>query len=467
MPELDAFQVAAVESKASRLAIAAPAGSGKTRVLIERVVWLTTRSNDVASHRDTAGRTLVLTFARKAAQEVRHRLQERGRTDVMVKTFHAWALELVRRSHVVAGRLVLEQEKQTLLWKIGCRMFLTARHRARVAQVCATNNWSQPFLVRQLIMIQTALTQRGVGLMNPDFLVCATQDELAALVKTLMQTYQSVLQQNGASDFALLIQSALGSTMLHTPNYRHVFVDEVQDAAASELDLIRKYCAHAESQTWVGDSNQSLYGWRGAAGRIPEAHTKLSLRYNYRSTANVIGVVNSFLQRHVPAAEPITPHRALATPPEIICYPRYEEDRLCLRLIGELVQKGFAQKDIVILARAHVPLEQLKKTQARYPHVRAATVHAFKGLEARAVIIVNVAQNRFGFPAHAKGDTHPLLQRLAQYDRQREECNIFYVAMTRARDRLIMCSPQGEPSPFADAFSKQIARRVTLASNNF
>jgi len=458
---LDSYQRAAATSQAARLAISAPAGSGKTRVLIERVAWL------VRSQAARPKNILVLTFAKKAAREIADRLaaQDPSKVDlalVQVRTFHAWALQLIRRSHTNVGHLILEQEKHDLLWRIGCSLFADGRYRTVVQHVCQQENWSQPFLLRQLIDIQTRLTQSGVDLEDPRLRLRAEQNQLARLVFAHLFNYQTMLKRHGASDFSLLVASALRQRLVHPPSYQHVLVDEAQDAAANELALIKKYCGRAESRTWVGDPNQSLYGWRGARGSIPDAGQQLQLKYNYRSTADIVRTVNRFLKQSS-NAQLILPSRPSGLAVQVIAYARFGEDALCSRLIAELLQQGFQQADIVILARAHLPLDSLQQTRSRFPKVLLATVHAYKGLESPVVIIINAAQNRFGFPAQSKGGVHPLISEFAGYDAVREERNIFYVALTRARDRLVICVPAEQPAPFTQPLTGKSVRRVTLA----
>ena len=113
--QLDEFQRAAVQASDSPLLITAPAGAGKTSVLVERVRWL------IDSGKANPKNIVVLTFAAKAAKELRERLQARG-LSVNALTFHAWAYQLLRTMHRFPFRLISEREHDVLLRRLLIRL---------------------------------------------------------------------------------------------------------------------------------------------------------------------------------------------------------------------------------------------------------------------------------------------------------------------------------------------------------
>ncbi|MFH0830990.1 MAG: 3'-5' exonuclease, partial [Parcubacteria group bacterium] len=309
--------------------------------------------------------------------------------------------------------------------------------------------------------------QAGVSACDDRLITLQKSDGFALLAAKLCLAFDNVLVKNGVADFSSLVASALKARehLLWQNKVEHVLVDEVQDANQQELTLVANI-AGTSCRTWVGDPNQSLYGWRGSAGCVPKTLSVCFLRNNYRSSARIIACVNAFLsastiKTDVPFTK-IQAHRQEGCLPTLITYPRYGEDQLCLRLVNELLGQDFGEQDILILSRAHEPLKQLHQTHARYTKVRLATVHAVKGLEAPVVIIIGAAAGRFGFPAEQHGRGLAVLNTLAGYDQTREEHNIFYVALTRARDRLVIAVPQQQKSPFTQELSRRIVRRVTV-----
>ncbi|MFH0830622.1 MAG: UvrD-helicase domain-containing protein, partial [Parcubacteria group bacterium] len=138
MPDSDPYQLAAVTSPAQELSVVAPAGSGKTHVLVERVRWLLNKQKVQPK------RVLVLTFAHKAAAELRLRLGASGCSGVTAETFHAWAYRQVKRTHLWPGRLVLEAERHQLLWKLAIRLLRDSRLAVVARELRAIENWSEP-----------------------------------------------------------------------------------------------------------------------------------------------------------------------------------------------------------------------------------------------------------------------------------------------------------------------------------
>jgi superfamily I DNA/RNA helicase len=165
--ELDAFQRAALTACDSPLLITAPAGAGKTSVLIERVGWL------IGQGLTTEKRIVVLTFANKAAKELRERLALRGLA-VTAMTFHAWAYSLLKSLHRLPFRLISDKEKDVLLRRLLIRMLSDRVQGGEIRKVAAEHNWSLTFLAREVIRVIETLRQFG---WQPDSVVKAVQEK--------------------------------------------------------------------------------------------------------------------------------------------------------------------------------------------------------------------------------------------------------------------------------------------------
>jgi DNA helicase-4 len=459
--ELDEFQRAAVTARESPLLITAPAGAGKTSVLIERVRWL------LAGGHANEKSMVVLTFANKAAKELRERLAQRG-IAVEAQTFHAWAYTLLRSLHRFPFRLVSDAERETLLRRLLVRTLSDSSHGAELRGLAKEHNWSLTFLAREVIRVIETLRQFGwrVGSVAEAVRERKIEWPFTDVMLRLWSNYERVLKKHSAFDFPLLISEALvqlsSDPKLCARIQRKsncVLVDEVQDANPEELALLRLIAKNARI-TYVGDLLQAIYAWRGAVPFAQEA-TEKKLQNNYRSDAHVVSLVNAFTshaigQQDFRAVQPGV-HR-----PVVVVHERYAERDVTTHLLGELKEKGYRPKDVLVLARAWNPLREIEALRKSFPGIRLSTVHAAKGLEAPVVILLRCSEDRFGFPLPQREQHHVILRELTKYAQEAEEKRLFYVALTRARERLILLSQKNAPSPFLKAITNKKADYVTL-----
>ena len=223
------------------LAVIAPPGSGKTRVLTARVLDL--------ARRGEAQATLALTFTRQAANEMRNRLATRLSKEVLdaitIGTFHSVAYGLVRAHYRELG---FNREP-------GVCDPAYSRHLLRRAWREA----GQPGDFEALV--QTVLAEKGQG-RRP-------QDGDAGKV---YEIYENYLRQAGLVDFDDMINlalSILAEDISPIPStFRHVLVDEFQDTDERQVLILHLIAHDVEDVFAVGDPLQSIYRWRGA---LPDA----------------------------------------------------------------------------------------------------------------------------------------------------------------------------------------------------
>jgi DNA helicase-4 len=452
---LDQFQQAAVTDARTTLFVSAPAGSGKTRVLIKRVEWLVERGLEPK-------KILVLTFARRAAKEIRERLHKQNFADVKAFTFHAWAYQLARSLHTHAFELITPDRRTLLLRRIFVSL-LASQYGATIRSQAEALNWSLPFFVRETVSSIERMQQFGYGPQQLEaFDRSDSQNWPAQTVQIVWRLYDKLLKNHGACDFPQLITQAtsiLESGSVRRQRFQHVLVDEVQDASPDELRLLQKALSSDTAVTWIGDRRQAIYAWRGAIPFAVQAPVR-ELRVNYRSDANIISLVNDFCRNQV--NQSIQASRSAIVTPTLVRHTRYYELSALDAVLTEVAQHGISSRDCLILARTNSTLSRVSAIARRWPGVTLLTVHAAKGLEARVVVVLGCSRERFGFPLPERTTQHPL-DSFARYDRSAEEERLFYVALTRAKDQLILMGDIDNPSPYLKRFSRSKLRRVTLA----
>lgn len=292
--------------------VMAGAGSGKTRTIVARVVHLLRTGTDPSS-------ILCLTFTRKAAREMKHRIEkEAGESAkrITVSTFHALALDLLRTYPTSCGRTssfsVWDDDVQRHEIKSLVKGHPLAEPREGQGSKGKLLEWVSASDVSDML---DTLRENGETLPGKAFFAqMGTLHEQAWEVAT---AYEELKATCNALDFADLVWMVtlrllgLDSTQRATIQARwsHVIVDEYQDTnRIQEMFLARLVEPHRNLMV-VGDEDQAIYAFRGSdvefirsfPTRYPGAVTYL-LGRNYRSTPNVVNAANALIsqnkQRH-------------------------------------------------------------------------------------------------------------------------------------------------------------------------
>lgn len=288
--QLNPQQEQAVKHQDGPLMVLAGAGSGKTRVLVERIVGLVKRGVHPS-------RILAVTFTNKAAGEMRLRLGETlgyHASSMWIGTFHSTCARLLRIYHKEVGLS---------------------------AEYAIFDNDDQLRLVSALLKemnLKDAATPRSV--LNA---IGAAKNEgkdpvehnqfsyIGDVVEVIFPLYREALKREDAVDFNDLLLKVC--ELFHheevSPQLRgrfhHVLVDEFQDTNPVQYELVQGFVADTRNLTVVGDDDQSIYSWRGAEPRnlldfkrdYPDAEA-VKLEQNYRSTSVILNAANAVISNN-------------------------------------------------------------------------------------------------------------------------------------------------------------------------
>jgi DNA helicase-2/ATP-dependent DNA helicase PcrA len=297
---LNPQQRAAVVHQGGPLLIVAGAGSGKTRVLTNRIAYL-------LAERDVhPGEILAITFTNKAAGEMKDRVAAlvgpRART-MWVSTFHSMCVRILRRDGRTLGlkssfSIYDADDSKRLLTLVGRELDLDSKRfppRSLAAQISNLKN--------ELVTAAAWAEQ-------------ASTPPEKTLAK-VYERYQQRLTEAHALDFDDLIMSTVGLLQNHPEvaedyrrRFRHIMVDEYQDTNHAQYVLVHELTRSTTARppaelAVVGDADQSIYAFRGATIRnileferdYPDATTIL-LEQNYRSTQTILNAANSVIARN-------------------------------------------------------------------------------------------------------------------------------------------------------------------------
>src|SRR5712671_7277650 len=295
--ELNPQQAAAATHGDGPLLIIAGAGTGKTRTLVYRVAHLIERGVK-------AERILLLTFTRRAAQEMLSRAEKLvGGNSKRVHggTFHATAHRLLRRYGQAAGLA-----KDFTIMDQGDSADLMQLSRAQLGYAAKSKRFPKKETLQYVYSrhINTGISVEDIVRDDyPQFV-----DYLEDFGK-IFGDYTRRKQERNLVDYddlllfwALLVEAAPELSKRITGMYDHILVDEYQDTNVLQARILRGMCSGHRNITVVGDDAQSIYSFRGANFRnildFPkqfQGATIVALEQNYRSTQPILSVTNTLI----------------------------------------------------------------------------------------------------------------------------------------------------------------------------
>ncbi|MDR0355651.1 MAG: UvrD-helicase domain-containing protein [Deltaproteobacteria bacterium] len=484
LTDLSSEQLAAVTFAGPALALTAGPGAGKTMVLVRRAAYLTRQG--------AAENMLLTTYTRKAAEELAQRLQGLlgpSADRVRVSTLHALALELASArspDHKLAEPQTLDEivGRAAKICRVSPRRFqnLCALKKNNlmlaefasltvyfdpvegVLKPCEPNDLSWTELLRAPDSTESPGEERPV--VSTERIRAAARAEAAAL-----HAYQRELARLKLWDFDDLILEATRLCLDgFAPAFSAVLADEFQDFSLAQYALLSALSQKASSFTVIGDPEQSIYGFRGACGDIfekveadrPEL-VKMDLSLNFRSNPSICLASEAVRPQGGRRRSPVRP-----VDPEKIARAQLKNPQAEAAWVVERISavlgvtslsgggsaafdkeklSGINFRDIAVLFRIRHLGEEVAKALdlAGFPWQMAGekeetaadgldfqadkisllTMHAAKGLEFRAVFVIGLDEGLCPFELQDKVD-------LA------EERRLFYVALTRAKDRLCL-----------------------------
>lgn len=355
-------QEAAVAHGAGPLRLLAGAGSGKTTTLVRRILHL------IHSGACAPGQLLMLTFTTKATADMRRKVAEAlppGSDQPRIETYHAYALALVQE---FAAELGLAPHP-ALLTPGPVKLF-TRRHFDRLG-IQSMDLSRLDSAVKAALDFFSWHRHEGSYLLPDERLLAQVPPEEAGQLAELLEAhrrYRALLAEQGALDYDDLIAQAVELLerneqvrRLVQERYPYLLVDEYQDTDHLQSRYIRLLAGDRANLTIVGDPDQTIYSWRGAAvSNILSFHerypgvTTIPMVTNYRSTPEILAAANAVIaQNQRGKAEPLVADRSSGPRPQGRQAPDWESEarwlaQEALRLHEE---HGIAWSEIAVLVR--------------------------------------------------------------------------------------------------------------------
>ncbi|MCC3270694.1 DNA helicase PcrA [Arthrobacter gengyunqii] len=374
---LNPQQEEAVKHAGSPLLIVAGAGSGKTRVLSHRIAYL------MATGRSNPGQILAITFTNKAAAEMRERIETLvgGVAKTMwISTFHSSCVRILRR------------EAKSVGMNSNFSIYDSADSLRLITLVAKGLDLDPKRFTPKMIMHKISALKNEL-IDDESFAASANySDPFEQAVADVYKGYTERMRSANAMDFDDLIAQTVymfrafpGVAEYYRRRFRHILVDEYQDTNHAQYALVRELVGVPGEHntvdippaelTVVGDSDQSIYAFRGADVRnivdfekdYPTARTIL-LEQNYRSTQTILNAANAVISRN-----PNRPEKRLWTAEgngeKIIGYVgenEHEEARFIAEEIDRLQdEEGLRPGDVAVFYRTNAQSRSLEDVLVR------------------------------------------------------------------------------------------------------
>jgi len=295
LDSLNPPQLQAVTHTGAPLLVIAGAGSGKTRVLTQRIAYLLAEKNV------SPDSILAITFTNKAAAEMKERVRLAvgpAANQMWVSTFHSACVRILRKDAKLLGRTstfsIYDQSDSTRL----------------VSSIMESEGIDQRRFTPRSLLAQ--ISRQKSELIDVDTFAARAESPTETLLVPVYREYERRLAMANAFDFDDLISATVALfqlnpelAMSYRERFRHVLVDEYQDTNPSQYALVKEMVGATGELCVVGDADQAIYAFRGATIRnieeferdFPEARV-ITLDQNYRSTQTVLTAANAVISKN-------------------------------------------------------------------------------------------------------------------------------------------------------------------------
>ena len=381
--KLNPRQTEAVKYVSGPCLVLAGAGSGKTRVITNKIAYLVQKCDYKARN------IAALTFTNKAAREMKERVgQTLGRQEskgLMVSTFHTLGLNIVRR------------ECKYLGLKANFSLFDAQDQMALLKELTEEELDGDKDLLKQL---QSTISNWKNDMLSPVDAAGRSQTERDQLFAHCYEMYQRQMKAYNALDFddlilmpVLLLRDNQEVRQRWQNRIRYLLVDEYQDTNTSQYLFVKLLVGERARFTVVGDDDQSVYSWRGAQPENLALLNKdfpnlkvVKLEQNYRSTSRILRTANILIANNPHLFEKAL-FSAIPDGAMIKVLTAKNEEHEAEKVVGELIAHRFmnntAYKDYAILYRGNHQSRLFEKAlmQNRIPYKISGGTSFFSRVE--------------------------------------------------------------------------------------
>lgn len=494
---LDQDQKKVVTSNYKHLLVTAGAGSGKTLTIIGKIRYL------IEIEKLKEDQIICISFTNEATNNLKEKLKTYYNYNINCYTFHKLGLDILKtKNFKIASTDLLDyiteeyfttiiktninNQKRTLTFlKIKYNNF---NYQKKYELISKKELTSLKDLIKKFINLLKANNYSQTSFLN--FLQNATskqEKDFLILTYYIYYEYQKELTSQKQIDFNDMI--ALATKYLEKNNYskpiKYIIIDEFQDTSKVRFDLVKILLEKTNANLLaVGDDFQSIYRFTGCdlelflnfKNLFPNSKI-LKLENTYRNSQQLISMAGNFIMKNKnQMPKNLKSNKKEKYPLQIIYYKNIT--KTFISLINHIHKN--TKKPILILGRNNFDINMLIKNNQiikkennliylKNPNIKMTylTVHRSKGLEEENVIIINLTNNKLGFPNKLKDDKVlkyvSLKSKNFPFD---EERRLFYVAITRTKNITYLLTPQKNESIFITEIKKDYKKQIKIVKND-
>lgn len=388
MQDLNEQQRAAVCNVDGPLLVLAGAGSGKTRVITQKIAYL-------INSKDFKARQLVaVTFTNKAAREMKQRVaklvEPAKRRGLIISTFHHFGLRILRK------------ECQRLGYRTGFSIFDSQDSLGLIREVLRNQT---PVCTAPEGLVKDKISAWKNHLVTPQQAIASAQDALDLQAALAYQEYNQYLQTYNAFDFDDLIAQPVwlfrndAACLAHwQTRTRYLLVDEYQDTNLCQYELVKLLVGTQAAFTVVGDDDQSIYTWRGARPenlqQLNDDFPQLSvikLEQNYRSSGCILRAANQLIAQNPHLFQKrLWSELGYGEPIQVLACK--DEEHEASRIVSEILHYRFTHRtpysDFAILFRGNYQSRPFEKVlrEHRIPYFLSGGTSFFQRTEIKDIM---------------------------------------------------------------------------------
>ena len=450
---LDKYQRKAILCDKDASLIIASAGSGKTLTIIGKIKYLIEKLHYQENE------ILCLSFTNETVNNLKEKLQY----NVPVLTFHKLAINILKENHF-DYRIV----SSNLLEYIVNEFFLSLKYNSLflscLKEYCDNkiNTKKVDVLKIEIIAFIHKIKCNNVDFQKLVYFKKKSNDkEKIFLLFTfhVLLKYIEELKSQNIIDFNDMIIYATKYIEKYgiKKNIKYIIIDEYQDISLIRFQLIYEILKKTKAKIMcVGDDYQSIYGFSGSNLSLfvnffkyfPQGK-RIDIKYTYRNSYELINVASHFIRKNVYQLKKKICATFLLKHPIVLVY--YDEKDY-LKTYNSLINYLYLEKktNLLVLGRYNKNISEVYQKENSLS-IRYLTIHASKGLEEDNVILLRMDNSYLGFPSKIKNSY--LFSLIDQHEEEilyAEERRLFYVALTRCRERIYILVSKNNPSIFVN-----------------